>query len=195
MRLPRHFTPTILRNIERIAQACPDEREGGGWCCESTDYVAQYLGSIGLGYFVDWTGTEFDESHAFLRVPGFIIDPSITMFAARSHGFRPSKEQMCTVANFPHHPAAPTVAVIPESHPLYKLYGGGGGRGSYILDAAVEDGTLGPELLPYKVEQWLPKKLYTRPTRPHRMYTEFFAQIGLPAGKRSLRPSKGRKRK
>ena len=98
---------------------------------------------------------------------------------------------MATVANFPHHPAAPTVAVIPEDHPLYALYGGR----NELLDYNVETGVLGPEFLPYKVEQWLPKRPRVRPRRPHRVYFPVFDQLGLPHLDKRPRATKGRKRK
>jgi len=175
-RAAHQLTPEVLAAIERLTYdpMVGSDSEYGGWCGEACEIVSEYLASKGIGHFVDWTGTSFDDSHTFIRLgsrrdPRFVLDPSIRMFK----DVRPGKTDV--VAGFPHHPAAPTIAVIPDTHPLYKHYGGH----TVLLADQLE--ALG--LAPYREEDWLPKSARITPEQPHAMYREAFERAGVSTSK------------
>ncbi len=162
--VPPHFTPEILRTIEEIALISYDEVGYDNWCETVCEVVGEYLLSLGIGYFIDWSGASFDGTHTFIRLKdGWIVDPTITQFRDAP---RASKKQREAVAGFPHHPAAPLVAVIPESHALYREYGG---HFRLHSDDDLEELGIGR---PYDIRRWTPKTRRTRAKKPHPRYRD-----------------------
>ncbi len=177
MNIPPHLTPEILRVIELLVVA-EREKTGGLDCEEISNIVDEYLASLGIGCFVDWSGTSFDATHTFIRLRDWVVDPTITSFR--------NAPGRASVTSFPRHPAAPHVALIPASHPLYREYGGHFGSHT---DEDLEGLGLGRL---YDIRKWTPEKTRVRPCRPEEYRDEIeravrTARIGTVRGYKGRR--------
>ncbi len=141
----------FLPEIDRLAQEmeCKDD----DWCGRATEDIAEYLEENGIeatpympgeDYETEqqFGGVNWDSSHAYIVLEdGTIIDPTITQFTAGQF------------EDYPHHPSAPNVAVIPYGHPFgenYEVHQTAHGfieRPEWLKESAVvrEDGTVGFE--------------------------------------------------
>ncbi len=141
----------FLPEIDRLAQEmeCKDD----DWCGRATEDIAEYLEENGIeatpympgeDYETEqeFGGVSWDRSHAYIVLEdGTIIDPTITQFTAGQF------------EDYPHHPSAPNVAVIPYGHPFgenYEVHQTAHGfmeRPEWLKESAVvrEDGTVGFE--------------------------------------------------
>ncbi len=142
----------FLPEIDRLAQEmeCKDD----DWCGRATEDIAEYLEENGIeatpympgeDYETEqeFGGVSWDRSHAYIVLEdGTIIDPTITQFTAGQF------------EDYPHHPSAPNVAVIPYGHPFgenYEVHQTAYGfieRPEWLKESAVvrEDGTVGFEI-------------------------------------------------
>jgi len=119
--LPPGMTVAMLKAAEQGAWAiCEDDSNWCGRGSEAVEFLLMKEPSYG---WTSYAGVKIDTSHVYNVWKDLtILDTTIRQFIDAPGG-DPSPAQVKIAKNYPFHPAAPSVAIVPPGHPFYAAMG------------------------------------------------------------------------